>query len=56
MWIETESNKLAMPGTYSRNEKAENFMYFQDLFKNIIPAQTETTSDKTQGKAIQQQR
>ena len=27
-WVELESNKLAYRGTYTKNEKMDNFFYF----------------------------
>ena len=41
MWIETESNKIAHKGAYSKNEKMDNFLYFQELYKLIEPAKAE---------------
>ena len=39
LWIETESNKIAWPGTQTHNEKQSNYLYFLEFFKNIEPAQ-----------------
>jgi hypothetical protein len=41
LWIETESNKIAWPGTQTRNEKQGNYIYFLEFFKNIEPAESE---------------
>jgi len=47
LWIETESNKIAWPETQTKNEKQENFLYFQEFFKNIEPAEIATVSSTT---------
>ena len=36
-WVELESNKLAYRGTYTKNEKMDNFFYFLELYKLIEP-------------------
>ena len=37
-WVELESQKIARLGTYTNNEKMDNFSYFQELYKLIEPS------------------
>ena len=37
-WVELESHSLAWLNTYTKNDKSENFLYFQELYKLIEPA------------------
>lgn len=53
LWIETESNKIAWPGTHTRNEKQEYFLYFQEFFKNIEPAEMEHPSTESSDRSQQ---
>jgi hypothetical protein len=39
LWIETESYKITKLGCQTQNEKLDNFLYFQELFKLIEPAE-----------------
>lgn len=36
-WVELESQKIARVGTYTRNDKMTNHLYFTDLYKLIEP-------------------
>ena len=36
-WVELESHKIARYGTYTKNDKMINHLYFQDLYKLIEP-------------------
>ena len=47
LWIETESYKIAWSGAYTQSEKSENFIYFQDLYKLIEPADSEPQTSST---------
>ena len=39
-WVELESDKIARHGTYTRNSKMANHIYFKDLYKLIEPVST----------------